>query len=178
MSNKLLPPVAPLRGYDNQTLDIQYYLEEDYADVSDAAREIPAVMEWINELRQAYHEERDRLEAELRDAQEKLKTDLAQAEALAYFDLKGNGDGSYQTNYQCKPTEEGLKMAVLLDPKCREIREQSGPTCRKLRDQLATATAMVSRLGGTLDSLQAKVDLIRSSEATRRSTFNDTTPSR
>lgn len=151
-----LPPIAPILGFDGRKLDIQLYLEEDYADVSDAAREIPAVMEWLNELRQAYQEDRDR-----------LKSDLEVAEARAYFDLKGTGEGNFQANYQCKPTEEGLKMAIALDA-----------TSRKLRDQLTTTSAMVGRLSGTLASLQAKVELIRSSEATRRSAFNETTPSR
>lgn len=151
-----LPPIAPLVGFDGQKLNIQYYLEEDYADVSDAAREIPAVMEWLNELRQAYQEDRDR-----------TKLDLDIAEARAYFDLKGTGEGNFVANYGCKATEEGLKMAVALDPATRE--------CSK---QLVGLNAMIGRLSGTLNSLQAKVDLIRSSEATRRSTFNETTPRR
>lgn len=151
-----IPSVAPIRGFEGKSLDIQYYLEEDYADVSDAARELPAVMEWLNELRQSYQEERDR-----------VKLDLDVAEAKAYFDLKGTGDGSFLVNYQCKPTEEGMKMAVTLDAEVR-----------RLREQLAGVTAVAARLTGTILSIQAKVELIRSSEATRRSAFNETTPSR
>jgi len=132
-----IPPIAPLLGFDGQKLDIQFYLTEDYADVSDAAREIPAAMEWINELRQAYQEDRD-----------KLKVQLDLAEARAYFELKGTGEGNFLANYQCKATEEGLKMAVALDV-----------TARQLRDQLATTNAMAGRLSGTLASLQAKVEL-------------------
>ena len=151
-----IPPVAPIAGFDGQKLDIQFYLEEEYADVSDAAREIPAVMEWLNELRQSYQEARDN-----------LKEDLEVARARAYFDLKGTGEGNFEANYQCKATEEGLKRAVALDAESRKIQRQ-----------LSATSAMVGRLSGTLASLQAKVELIRSSEATRRTAFSETTPSR
>lgn len=149
-----LPQVAPIVGYDGDTLDINYYLTEEYADVTDAARELPAVMEWLNELRSAYLEERDL-----------LKADLEKMEATAYFDLKGKGDGSYAANYGVKPTEEGLKMAIALDQPVRETKEK-----------LARYAATCSRLTGSIVALQAKVDLLRSSEATRRSTFNETSP--
>ncbi len=153
MPASTIPAVAPIKGFEGVELDIQHYLLEEYSDVSDAAKELPAVMEWLNELRSAYIEERD-----------VLKSDLEVAEAKAYFDLKGSGDGSYQVNYQCKPTEEGMKMAVALD---QEV--------RRLKEKLAAVAATQSRLTGTLGSLQAKVELLRSSEATRRTTFDDTT---
>ncbi len=125
-----------------------------YEDVGDAAKELPAVMEWLNELRQSYIEDRERAKAR-----------LDEAEAAAYFALRSPGPDGFTANYVGKMTEDAMKMAVVLDP-----------DVKKAKDALAAMTAMVSRLSGTIDALHAKVELIRSSEATRRSAFEESTP--
>ncbi len=153
-----IPKIESISGLDGATLDVHFYLTEEYVDVSDAAKELPAVIEWLNELRQACAEARDL-----------ARTNLEVEEARVYFALRGSGDDNFTNNYSGKPTEDALKMAVALDPEVR-----------KKKDAVAEYSAKAARLGGTIASFQAKVDLIRSSEATRRTAFDDTTsrPSR
>lgn len=170
-----IPKIECIKGFDGVELDIDQYLTTDYVDVSQAAQELPAVMEWINELRQYYAEERELAEADLDYAKASAKADLEFAEATAYFDLRGTGDGNFAANYERKPTEEGIRMAIILDPAARKLKLSSN--VRELKVKIATLSAMHSRLSGTIQSLQAKVELIRSSEATRRTTFDETTPS-
>lgn len=149
-----LPPIAPIAGFDGQKIDVQYYLTEQYDDVGAAAQELPAVIESLNELRQAYIEEK-----------ELAKGTVARAEAEAYFDLRGTGEGSFANNYAGKLTEDALKMAVALDRKVAAAQEN-----------LAKMVAQVSRLSGTISAFEAKVELLRSSEATRRKAFSESTP--
>lgn len=148
-----IPAIEPISGLDGATLDVGFYLTEDYADVSDAAKELPAVIEWLNELRQACLEARDI-----------AKADAEAQEAKIYFQLRGHGEDNFAANYSGKPTEDALKMAVALDPEVR-----------RLKERVAAHGAMAARLSGTIASFQAKVDLIRSSEATRRTAFDETT---
>jgi Tfp pilus assembly protein PilP len=148
----VLPVIEPIVGLGGASLDVGRYLGEDYADVADAAKELPVMIEWLNELRQACLEARDL-----------AKIDLEKREAQVYFQLRGHGDDNFAANYSGKPTEDALKMAVALDPEVRRLKESS-----------AAYGAKAARLSGTIASFQAKVELIRSSEATRRTAFDET----
>ena len=135
-----------LRGY---TLDLDKYLKADYSDISHAAAELPAVMEWINEC---LHD--------LREGYNILKTEVDEVEAKAYFELTSPGEQGFEQNYHGKQTADALNRAVTLDTKVAEKKRS-----------LARQAAWCQRLAGIQQSLQAKLDLTRSSESTRRTVF-------
>lgn len=125
-------------------LDIDYYLKTDYQDARSAAKEIPSVIEWIN--------------SELQIAIEKkimCKQQVKKAEGAAFLDLRGAL--WERRGYAGKPTEGALEAAV----------HQEKPVV-EAHENLAYWTGLTSRLSNTLISLQAKLDLVRTSEATRR----------
>jgi len=125
-------------------LDLQHYLGADYTDIREASEELPAVIEWVN--------------AELQSAvaiKVNAKFAVKRAEAKAYFHLK---DGGFeQAGYGEKMTEKALEHAVNLDKGLAEA-----------VNEFANSTAWVTRLSNLLGSLQAKLELVRSSEATSR----------
>lgn len=129
---------------NGQPLDLQYFLGSEYTDIREASEELPAVIEWIN--------------SELQVAVAlKVNTKFAvkQAEARAYFQLK---DGGFErAGYGEKMTEKALEHAVNLDK-----------GLAKAVEEFANATAWVTRLSNLLGSLQAKLELVRSTEATSR----------
>lgn len=130
-----------LGGY---ALDIDYFLKTDYQDTHAAAKELPAVIEWVN--------------SELQIAIEKkilCKQQVKKAEGAAFLDLRGAL--WERRGYAGKQTEGAIEAAV--------HQEQ---TVVEAHENLAAWTGLVSRLSNTLLSLQAKLDLVRTSEATRR----------
>jgi hypothetical protein len=126
-----------------QSVDLNYYFTQDYSDISQAAEELPNLIEWINSQLQVMYE--DKLNAEQQ---------LKKAEAEAFFDLKG---GTFATVYGGKPTEKALGHAVTLDE-----------NVQKTWKNLNILSAWCRRLQNLQNSLTTKLDLIRSSEATRR----------
>jgi hypothetical protein len=137
---------------DGQTLDIGHYLTHSYDDVSEASQELPAMLEWVHTRLQVVYEKRLILKAELEEAM-----------AKAWFDLQGHGAGSFAENFHGKPTAEAINHAVNLDQH----------VC-KLKRTLAVYTAWTQRLNNLQSSIQAKLDLVRSTEATRRTVFDET----
>lgn len=130
-----------LGGY---ALDIDYFLKTDYQDARSAAKEIPSVIEWIN--------------AELQIAIEKkilCKQQLKKAEGAAFLDLRGAL--WERRGYAGKQTEGAIDAAVQQEDSVKEAYEH-----------FAYWSGLTSRLSNTLISLQAKLDLVRTSEATRR----------
>jgi hypothetical protein len=130
-----------LGGY---ALDIDYFLKTDYQDAHSAAKEIPSVIEWIN--------------SELQVAIEKkiiTKQQLKKAEGAAFLDLRGAL--WERRGYAGKQTDSAIDAAVHLEKSVIEATET-----------FAYWSGLVSRLVNTLLSLQAKLDLVRTSEATRR----------
>jgi hypothetical protein len=130
-----------LGGY---SLDIDYFLKTDYQSAHAAAKEIPTVIEWIN--------------SELQIAIEKkilTKQQLKKAEGAAFLDLRGAL--WERRGYAGKQTESAIEAAVHQEQEVIEAHEN-----------FAQWSGLVSRLVNTLLSLQAKLDLVRTSEATRR----------
>lgn len=136
-----LGTVTPFAG--GATIDLDYYFSQEYTDIQQAAQEIPALIEWINAQMQSMYEERLNLD-----------TLLAEARAKAYFDLR---KGGLEQEYGGKPTEKALLFAIDLNDEVQDLE-------RKLN----ISKAWVRRLNNLQLSLQTKLDLIRSSEATRR----------
>jgi hypothetical protein len=128
---------------DGEKVNLNYYFTCEYADIGQAAAELPNLIEWCNWKAQLLYE--DKLNAE---------QELAKAEADAFFDLKG---GTFKEVYGLNPTDKALQHAVYRDEGVIEA-------WRKLN----RAAAWVKRLGALQNSLSTKLDLIRSSEATRR----------
>jgi hypothetical protein len=126
-----------------QVIDLNYYFSQEYTEIGQASLELPNLIEWVNSQLQVMYE--DKLNYEFQ---------IKKAEARAYFDLKS---GTYTNLYGSKPTEKGLEHAVALDEEVESISLKLNGT-----------SAWVRRLGQLQTSLQTKLDLVRSSEATRR----------
>jgi hypothetical protein len=125
-----------------QKVDLNYYFTQEYTDIGQAAAELPNLIEWVNAQLQVMYEDKLNCEQELK-----------KAEARSYFDLRG---GTYLALYG-KPSEKGIEHAVALDEDVQRI-----------WTNLNSLTAWCRRLHNLQNSLQTKLDLIRSSEATRR----------
>lgn len=129
-----------LDGYD---LDLDYYLTKAYDDISEAAEELPAIIEWVNMQLHSMIEQRLLTKAKVKEV-----------EARAYFRLKG---GDFESNYAGKMTDTSLDHAVSLDEEVIESRRKQ-----------AVVAGWTNRLYSLQSSLQSKLDLLRSTEATRR----------
>jgi hypothetical protein len=129
--------------YDGEKIDLNYYFTQEYTDIGQAAAELPNLIEWCNWKTQLCYE--DKLNAEQA---------LAEAEANAFFDLK---KGAYEDLYALKPTDAGIKHAINKDE-----------GVIKAWLDLNRAAGYVRRFTALQNSLATKLDLIRSSEATRR----------
>lgn len=142
-STPVLPelPAIELEGF---TLEISHYLMKEYIDIGEAATELPALIENLNYQAQCNTESLMRKEAE-----------LGRVMAEIYFSLK-NG-GFQRAGYGEKTTEDALKMAIKLDPKVQELQED-----------VAIRTGWSDRLKNLMKTFQFKLELVRSTEATRR----------
>lgn len=138
-----------LDGYE---LDVSHYLTRVYDDISDAANELPAIVEWVNEQRQVYYEMK--LIA---------KSEVDEAEAIAYFALTNVVGDNFDQNYPgAKRNDTSLGHAVAIDPAVKAAKRK-----------FAVISGYVARLDGLMSSFQSRLDLLRSSEATRRGVFNE-----
>ena len=142
-----LPKLGKLKLND-YSLDLDHYLTGEYDDIGEACTEIPPIVEWVNDQLQCYTEQ-------------KLIADHAikVAEAKAYFELR-NG-GFEDRGYAGKCTEVALERAVALDQGVIDAHEN-----------YAVLVGWVKRLENLQGSLQTKLDLIRSTEATRRRIYD------
>jgi len=146
--SSLLPKLKPLT-LDGQPVDLNYFLNTDYADATSASVEIPGLIEFINENYQYFVEQKVR-----------QKGVLERARAKAYFDLKG---GLWETKgFAGKFSENGAEKAVELDEEVIEA-----------LDQYAIFSGYVARLYNLMQTLQAKLGITRTAEATRRAMLED-----
>lgn len=139
-----LPKLRPieLEGY---ALDIDYFLKTHYTSVHSANAELPSIIEWVNEQLQVAIEQK--LMA---------KATLKQTEGSNYHFLREE-ENFRQAGFQGKITDKALEYAIPLMESSTEANLN-----------YARAAGWVSRLSNTLISLQAKLDLVRTTEATRR----------
>ena len=135
------------------TIDLDYYLTSSYDNIDDASGELPPVIEWVNEQNQGYVE---RMHV--------LKGEVKEAEAAAYMRLSTPGEEeSFESQFPgVKRTADYLSHAVVLDAEVRQ---------KKI--DLAHNVAWVERLRQLQVNLTSKLDMVRSSEATRRKVFLD-----
>ena len=144
MSKPKKPKLENINLGDDFSLNLDHYLSGDYHDISVAAEELPPVVEWVNSKLQELIEQK-------LIKQHAIKI----AEGKAYFDLKSGG--YERAGYAGKPTNEALAHAVALNE-----------NVIKAIEDYAVLYGWVERLRSLQGSLQTKLDLIRSSEATRR----------
>lgn len=140
-----LPDLDPVELQDYK-LNVDYYLKKDYDDISSASQELPALIEWINTMVQVYAE--DRLIA---------KQEIKETEARAYFRLM-------ESDTLAKKTDTLLSRAIVLEE-----------DVMKAHRRHARLAGWVSRLQNLQMSFQSKLDLVRSTESTRRSMLDDPT---
>lgn len=140
------PPSEPitLGGY---TLRPGYFLARDYEDISQAAAELPPVIDWVSHQLQSITEQLHRAE-----------DGVKRSEAAAWFELLRGG--FEDRGYSGKKTTHAVLMAVRLDPDVNRAQED-----------YAILSGWHVRLTNLMRALQAKLELVRSSEATKRSAF-------
>jgi hypothetical protein len=139
----VIPKLAKIK-VGQESLDLDYLLNTDFDDVREASEKIPAAIAWLGWQRAYAYEW-------LTVAEQVWN----EAEAEAYFDLKHGG--FIEKGYGDKMTEEALKKAVFLDPKVHKAAVDYG-----------SAKRWLEVYDSGIKSLLAKLDLVRTSEATRR----------
>jgi hypothetical protein len=121
------------------SLDVDKFLKRDYDDISSASQELPALIEWINMLVQIYLERRI-----------VAKQEIKETEAAAY--IRFLKDGTVE-----KKTDSYISKLVDIDD-----------DVKKAHRKYARLAGWVSRLQNLQNSFQSKLDLVRSTESTRR----------
>jgi len=142
----MLPNLPPLESITigGFSVDVGFYLTQDYQDIGHAAAELPAIIEYLNVQYQIVTEQRTG-----------LKQEVKRIEAESYFRLKR---GEFRALYgEEKMTESALEKAIALD----------GEVVKAYQDY-AVLDGWVNRLRNTILILQMKLEMTRSSEATRR----------
>lgn len=138
------PRIAPIEvaGY---TLDVHTFLERDYDDISQASVELPTMVEYLNVTLQILAYQRD-----------EAKATLKQLEAKKFFDFK---NGALQSLYgaSVKTTDSAVDRAIDADAEVLEARKALG-----------SLDGWVQRLKTAITNFQAKLELTRTAEATRR----------
>lgn len=130
---------------DGYSLDLDHYLTRAYDDISQASEELPALAEWVNIQLQSLVEQRL-----------VKKQEIHEVEAAAYFDLRREGAFT-ERGYHGKATDTAVGYAVALDESVKNVHRE-----------FAVLTGWVNRLSALQTSLQSKLELVRSTEATRR----------
>ena len=146
-----LPPLGKLE-LEGASIDLDYFLKTEYVDAAAACAEFPALLEWINSQMQFYVE--NKIIA---------KQEIAQAEAACFVDMR-NG-GFERAGYAGKPTADAVDRVIQLD----------GGVI-KAHTNYARYAGWVSKLSGLMNNIQIKLDLLRTSEATRRRMIEETRP--
>ena len=146
----ITPPIPKANAIelDGFKLEVNYFLSKDYEDIATASVELPAIIEWVNGKLQSLTEQRIHKEDEVKEL-----------EAEAWFYLQTGGWEDH--NYAGRKNAHALLMGCRLDPKVK-----------KSKHELAILTAWTQRLYNVMTSLQAKLELVRSAEATRRKIFD------
>jgi hypothetical protein len=143
----LIPQLDPIT-LDNFSLDVNHFLRKDYEDIALASIELPPIVEWINCKLMSLTEQKLKKEDEVKEL-----------EAKAWFYL--NDGGWEDRDYKGRKNAYALLAASRLD---------SG--VKQSKAELATLVAWCQRLYNVMTSFQAKLDLVRTAEATRRRIFD------
>jgi len=132
-------------GVDDFELDVDHYLRKEYGDIGEAALEIPAIIEWVNSKLQAIVERKHI-----------VKHQIKEREAAAFFDLRDQSAFN-AAGFPGKPTDSAVERAVCLQESVVES-----------YSEFAVLNGWSMRLSNLIMELQLKMELTRSTEATRR----------
>lgn len=130
------------------SLDLDTFLKKPYDDIGEAAVELPAIIEWVNQQLQWVIEQRG-----------SKKQDLKVARARSFVSLR---NGAAAGMISGKVTEQAIEHLIELDPVVCQTNEE-----------LSKILGWASRLSNLQYVLQSKLDLVRSTESTRRKLLND-----
>lgn len=139
-----LPKLEPI-NLQGYELNVDLYLKKDYNDISVASEELPALIEWVNMLVQIYSERK--LIA---------KQEIKEVEARAYNRLESDPE------FVGKKTDTNLSRQIVLQD-----------DVMKAHRRFAVLSGWCGRLINLQISLQSKLDLVRSTESTRRKVYLD-----
>jgi len=139
-----VPTLKTFKAADGTVVDIGAILGAPYEDIGEAASVIPPHIGWFGYLRALANEK-------LINGKHRIK----EAEARAYFALR-NGQ-FVARGFGDKVTEAGLEHAVNVDPEVIAAVEL-----------FAAAERDYDRYSSVIEAMKAKLDLVRSSETTRR----------
>lgn len=151
MSTPTIPKLGSIT-FREHTLDLDYYLTREYGDFSEAANDLPVVSEWLNDMLQYY------IGTEVIEYRK-----VKQTEAEVYFELR---QGGFQQKYGDKMTEKALEYAIELDPRLIAAVES-----------YADVKGWTVRLRNMISLFTAKLDLLRTVEASRRHIDETMSPS-
>ena len=139
-------PVPRLKNFKcgDAVVDLEWLLNAPYEDIGEAAAHIPPAIGYLG-----YHRSLSMQRVIV------TEQDWKRVEAEKYFALKS---GEFVSKgFGEKMTEEGLKRAVMMYP-------EVDAACA----EYAKHKQNVEWLSSSIDALQAKLELVRSSEVTRR----------
>jgi len=142
--NDELPKLEPIK-LQGYELNVDLYLKKDYNDISVASEELPALIEWVNMLVQIYTEKK--LVA---------KQEIKEVEAEAFNRLESDPE------FTGKKTDTNLSRQIVLQE-----------DVKKAHRRFAVLSGWCGRLINLQISLQSKLDLVRSTESTRRKVYTD-----
>lgn len=138
-----LPDLGTIDLGSEFVLQLDDYLKKPYDDIGEAAVELPAIIEWVNQQLQWIIEQRGIKKQELKTVQ-----------AKSFVSLK---NGSASDSFSGKTTDKAIEYLIDLDSDVIRVNEE-----------LSKILGWSSRLSNLLYVLQAKLDLVRSTESTRR----------
>jgi hypothetical protein len=143
------PKLPVLAEIINTIIDLNpdWYFRKRYDDIQEAASELPLVIEYINESLQR---------AAIAAADAKRDTDSFEGETYSRIRQE------WTTKYSEKMTEKALEMAIIQDKDLNEAMKN-----------YSVLKSYVVRLSNMQENLRAKLDMLRSVEATRRKTISD-----
>jgi hypothetical protein len=143
MSDHTLPELGTIDLGSEFTLNLDTFLKHPYEEIGEAAVELPAIIEWVNQQLQWVIEQKGIKKQE-------IKTVRAQA----FVRLK---NGKAQDEIPGKVSENAIEQLIEIDADVIRVNEE-----------LSKILGWSSRLSNLLYVLQAKLDLVRSTESTRR----------
>ena len=143
MSDHTLPDLGQIDLGSEFVLNLDTFLKHPYEEIGEAAVELPAIIEWTNQQLQWVIEQKG-----------VKKQELKTVRAQAFVDLK---NGGAQNKIQGKVSENAIEQLIELDSEVIRVNEE-----------LSKILGWSSRLTTLLYVLQAKLDLVRSTESTRR----------
>lgn len=139
--------VPPLKNFkiDGHVFDVRGLLSCEFESVAHAAEVLPAALAWLGWQRAMHVEKKNHAERE-----------MERVEATVFFELKATG-GWEGAGLPGKSTDASMRYAVRLDQRTDDT-----------FNRWVEAEKWVNILSSQIDAVRAKLELVRTTEATRR----------